>query len=411
MTDTPPGSSAVPRPSSAPALGEDASAREAAAFASAGHPTAASVEAEGLYRLLVESVRDYAIFVLDPTGRILSWNIGAERIKGYRADEIIGQHFSMFYPDEDNARGKPAWELEVAAEEGRFEDEGWRVRKDGTLFWANVIITALRDKTGRLVGYAKVTRDLTERRAAQLRAIADARRLAEAEASSRAKSEFLATMSHELRTPLNAIGGYAELLLIGVGEPLAPRQRDFLERIRKSQQHLLGIINDLLNFSRIESGQVEYDIRPIHLRDVVAVVVPMVEPQVVMKQLTLERDVCGADVPARADSVKVEQILLNLLSNAIKFTDEQGRITVSCGVEGERAWLRVRDTGRGIDAAEHGVIFEPFVQVGRGLTHLQEGTGLGLAISRDMARAMGGDLTVESALGAGATFTLSLPLA
>ncbi|HET7584384.1 MAG TPA: PAS domain-containing sensor histidine kinase [Gemmatimonadaceae bacterium] len=387
------------------------SVRDAAEFAHARRATTPTTEAEGLYRLLVETVRDYAIFVLDPDGYILSWNAGAERIKGWRADQIIGKHFSAFYREEDIERGKPDWELEVAAEEGRFEDEGWRVRADGSLFWANVIITALRNETGRLVGFAKVTRDLTERRAAQERAIEDARRLAEAEASSRAKSGFLAMMSHELRTPLNAIGGYTELLLLGAADPLTSRQREFLERIRRSQQHLLAIINDLLNFSRIEAGQVSYDLAPVPLREVVTLVTPMIEPQATAKRLSVRCDACEPGVTARADRVKVEQILLNLLSNAIKFTGEGGAISISCAMDGERALLRVSDTGQGIPASDHEAIFEPFVQVGRGLTHVQEGTGLGLAISRDLARAMDGDLTVRSDPGKGATFTLSLPAA
>src|SRR5215212_9317980 len=142
-------------------------AREAAAYARAGGSRALRAEGEGLHRLLVESVRDYAIFALDPAGYILSWNLGAERLKGYTVDEILGKHFSIFYPPEDIARGKPPWELEVAAREGRLEDEGWRLRKDGTRFWANVIITALRNEDGELVGFAKVTRDLTERRASE----------------------------------------------------------------------------------------------------------------------------------------------------------------------------------------------------------------------------------------------------
>src|SRR5262245_20478407 len=161
-----------------------------------GEPSVArSHDIVNLHRLLVESVRDYAIFALDKTGHVISWNIGAERIKGYKASEIIGRHFSTFYPEEDIARGKPDWELQVAADVGRFEDEGWRLRKDGTEFWANVIITALRNERGDLVGFAKVTRDLTERKRGEERAIADARRVAAAEAANRTKSEFLAAMS------------------------------------------------------------------------------------------------------------------------------------------------------------------------------------------------------------------------
>ena len=192
-----------------------------------------------IYELMVDSVRDYAIFMLDPDGHVASWNKGAQRIKGYTADEIIGRHFSAFYPPEDIAAGKPPLELKEATRHGKFEEEGIRLRKEGSAFWASVVITAVRDEDGSLVGFAKVTRDLTERRAAHERAIADARRLAKAEAANTAKGEFLAAMSHELRTPLNAIGGYTELLSLGLGGPVNPGQLDYLERIRKSQQHLL----------------------------------------------------------------------------------------------------------------------------------------------------------------------------
>src|SRR6202022_2033933 len=184
---------------------------------------------------------DYAIFMVEPNGYIARWNRGAQRINGYSADEIIGRHFSAFYPAEDIAARKPEWELEKAAHDGRFEDEGFRIRKDGTRFWANVIITAVRDDGGSLLGFAKVTRDLTERRAAELRAIADARRLATAETANVAKSEFLTAMSHELRTPLNAIGGYVDLLTLGLGGPVTPPQQEHLEATRRSKHPLMGI--------------------------------------------------------------------------------------------------------------------------------------------------------------------------
>jgi PAS domain S-box-containing protein len=364
-----------------------------------------------VYQLMVESVRDYAIFMLDPAGYIASWNRGAERIKGYTANEIIGRHFSVFYPRADIDAGKPAHELEVAAAVGRFEDEGIRVRKDGTVFWANVIITAVRDTDKSLIGFVKVTRDLTERRAAQQQAIADARRIAESEAANSAKAEFLTAMSHELRTPLNAIGGYTELLSMGLGGPITSEQLDYLERIRKSQQHLMGIISDLLNFSRIEAGHVTYDTAPILLSHIVELVITMVEPQSFAKGVKVRLVAPDSESIALGDRAKVAQILMNVLSNAVKFNSADGDVTISIGVTPATATVSVKDTGCGIPSEKLESIFEPFVQLGRSLSSAHEGTGLGLAISRDLARAMSGDLTVTSALGAGSTFILTLPRA
>jgi len=366
-------------------------------------------QSEERFRLIVQSVRDYAIFMLDPGGHIASWNTGAQRLKGYRPEEIIGRHFSTFYPPDDVAAGKPAWELEVAVRDGRVEDEGWRVRKDGTRFWANVVITALRDETGTLVGFAKVTRDLTERRAAEERAIADARRIARAEAESRTKSEFLTAMSHELRTPINATLGFAELMEVGIGGPVSERQREYLARIRSSQERLLGIVTDLLNYSRMEAGQVEYDLGPVPVHELVQTVLPLVEPQALEKGIEVAHGLCPEGLVARADRPKAEQVMLNLLSNAVKFTPAGGRVAVGCGTAEGRVVITVADTGPGIPPEQQGAIFQPFVQLGRTLTSGHEGTGLGLAISRDLARAMGGDVTVASTPGGGATFTFSLP--
>jgi PAS domain S-box-containing protein len=361
-----------------------------------------------LYRLLVHSVRDYAIFALDAGGHVATWNRGAQRFKGYTPEEIIGKHFRIFYPPEDIAARKPELELEEAVRAGRVEDEGWRIRKDGTRFWASVVITALHDASGQLVGFAKVTRDLSERRAADQRALDDARRVSAAELANFAKSEFLAAMSHELRTPLNAIGGYADLLALGIHGSLTSQQADYVQRIRRSQQHLLGIINDLLNYTRLEAGQVKYELRLVALAGIVANVIPMIEPQAKARGLDLSAKTTEG-LFALADAAKVEQIVLNLLSNAVKFTPAGGRVSVEAFRDGERAVVRVSDTGTGIPSEKLGSIFEPFVQVGRSLNSPHEGTGLGLAISRDLARAMNGDLTVKSELGVGSVFDLSLP--
>jgi PAS domain S-box-containing protein len=368
-------------------------------------------QSEERFRLLVEGVQDYAIFMLDPEGRIMSWNPGAQALKQYRAEEIIGHHFSAFYPSRDVAEGKPARELEIALRTGKYEEEGWRIRKDGSLFWASVLITAVHGDDGTLIGFSKVTRDLTERRKAQERAIADTRRITEIETASRTKSEFLTAMSHELRTPINATMGYADLLLMEIGGPMAAPQREYVSRIRGSQEHLLAIINDLLNYGRIEAGQLNYDIGEAPLHELVDKVFPLVEPQAIAKGLTLVMRPCPPGLLVRVDRIKGEQIIVNLLSNAVKFTPAGGRVSVGCALADGIGRITVEDTGPGILPEKQEAIFAPFVQLGRSLTSGHEGTGLGLAISRDLARAMGGDVTVESAAGRGARFTLTLPAA
>ena len=237
---------------------------------------------------------------------------------------------------------------------------------------------------------------------------------ATAEHANRSKSEFLAAMSHELRTPLNAIAGHAQLVEMGVHGPVTAAQREALSRIQRSEQHLLALINDVLNFAKLEAGRVQYDIERVPLREVAADVVSMIEPQVAAKGL-----VCGIhvapDAAARADREKLRQVLLNLLSNAVKFTKPGGRVTVGTADDGPSPdgviLLRVSDTGIGIPHDKQDSIFDPFVQVHRDLTNTNAGTGLGLAISRDLARGMGGDLGVESVEGQGSTFTLTLPRA
>ena len=424
-----------------------------------------------LHRLLVESVTDYAIFLLDERGFVRSWNPGAARLKGYTEGEIVGKHFSTFYTQPDIDAGKPAWELDVASKTGRVEDEGWRLRKDGTCFWANVVITALRDKTtGTLVGFAKITRDLTERRRAeeQARVLAaetaarheaeqisahladvteqlqrqaieleaqteEARCLAEeleetndrlqqeateaglaraeAEAANRAKTEFLAVMSHELRTPLNAIAGYAELLRMGLRGPVTPEQLEDLDRITRSERTLLSLINDILNFARLEAAKVKFACERVPLRPLLSEIEALVAPQLRAKKLTFGIGDCDESLAAQADSDKVRQIIINLVSNAVKFTPAAGSIALDCDAGAGTVRVFVRDSGVGIPKEKLQVVFEPFVQLDRSLTNVAEGSGLGLAISRDLARGMGGDLVAESTVGVGSTFILSLPSA
>jgi signal transduction histidine kinase len=241
------------------------------------------------------------------------------------------------------------------------------------------------------------------------RAESEARRAAEA--ANLAKTQFLAVMSHELRTPLNAIAGYAELMRMGIRGPVTPEQQADLDRIKRSQRNLLSLINDVLNYAKLEAGHIDFDARDIPVHEFLADIESLVTPQLQGKGLSYEYAECEDDLAVRGDAEKMRQILLNLLSNAIKFTPTGGKISIDCHTDDAKVRIRVSDTGVGIPEDKIGAIFEPFIQLDRRLTSAQEGTGLGLAISRDLARAMGGDLSAESRLGEGSAFTLELPRA
>ena len=353
------------------------------------------------FRLLVDSVQDYAIFLLDTDGHVASWNTGAERIKGYAASEIIGQHFSVFFTPEDRALGRPDAELQLAASAGRSELESWRVRKDGSRFWANVVVTALRDEQG-LQGFAKVTRDLTERRRKEA-----AERIAAAHLeANRLKDQFLATLSHELRTPLNVVMGQLRRLR---GGRLTPEQTERAwEALERNTRLQLRIVEDLLDTSHILSGHLRLTRSPVELDKVVASVLEEARPFADAQAVAFSADLTR--VVVQGDAVRLQQVVSNLVSNAVKYTPSGGQVSISLGRGAKGATLEVSDTGIGIDPDFLPRIFERFTQGDPSDTRTHGGLGLGLAICRDLVTMHGG--SIEAASGGrsrGSTFTVHLP--
>ena len=360
-------------------------------------------ESEERFRLVIEEVRDYGIFALSPDGRVTSWNLGAQRIKGWEADEVLGRHFSSFYPEETRDF-LPAQMLDRARTAGTAEDEGWRLRKDGSRFWANVVITALHDDHGELRGFAKVTRDMTDRRRSE-----EALRIAreEAIAANLAKSEFLSRTSHELRTPMSAILGFGQLLELDEDQ-LQPRHREAMVQIMRAGRHLLSLINDLLDISSIEAGGAELTIERLDLGELLQEVHALAGPIVAAAGLTFSLEAPDEPLVAWADRRRVLQVMLNLVSNAAKYNRTGTLVRLSCTTRGRDIRIEVEDDGPGVAAADAPRLFTPFDRLGQPTRAKVDGTGRGLALSKRLVESMGGQIGHE-APAQGARFWFTLP--
>lgn len=339
------------------------------------------------YRILVETVKEYAIFMLDTKGNVKTWNAGAALLKGYKPEEIIGQHFSIFYGEEDNTLNKPKKELEICLREGKVEDESWRYRKDGSRFWANVIITSVY-RDGIHIGFSKVTRDLTERKAAESRLISAY------EESAKLKSTFLANMSHEMRTPMHGMLSALTLLL---DTPLAPEQRELGRIMEESGSVLLLVINDILDYTKLTSGTFSVSSDVIRIPEIIPSVVRGFRTSLnpgVRCRISIDSSVPKS---AKGDPLRYRQIVQNLMANAVKFT-ESGVIDIHAYLKyadnaSYTIMTEVTDTGIGIPESAVSSLFMPFTQFDASATKRYQGTGLGLSICKSLAQLMGGAIS------------------
>jgi PAS domain S-box-containing protein len=345
---------------------------------------------------MIESVKDYAIFMLDPDGRVATWNAGAERINGYTADEIIGTHFSVFFTSEDLAGGKPARELRIAASAGRFEDEGWRVRKDRSHFWANVVITALRDKEGTLRGFAKITRDMTERRQVEALQVAD-----------RQKNEFLAMLAHELRNPLAPIRNGVHLLKVLHDEAAIHETAEMMER---QVIQLVRLVDDLMDISRIITGKIHLEKQPVEVSDFINRAIEEVQPTIDAGGHELMLEMPARPVLVDGDNARLSQVISNLLSNAAKFSEKPSRILLSVARSEDEVKISVRDSGVGMTHEALARIFNLFVQADSDISRKRGGLGIGLTLVRRIVELHGGTVEATSpGPSQGSEFVVRLP--
>ncbi len=364
-------------------------------------------------RLLVNTIQEYAIFLLDPTGHIATWNPGAQKLKGYTPDEIIGRHFSTFYPTRDVQAGKPAWELVEARKHGHVEDEGWRVRKDGTRFWANVVITALFGDNGELVGFAKVTRDVSERKKheEQLRHanLTLKRQSAELQALNKSKDEFISLASHQLRTPASGVKQFLGLVLQGYAGELTDIQRDYLTRAYESNDREIDLINDLLRVAQLDAGKVVLRLAKHNVGTLIEDVVNEQNDKFTQRRQMLMLDMPRTRMIAYIDEPRFRMVLENIIDNASKYTPDDGSISIGVRQDNDSIVISIADTGVGIDEQSLARLFKKFSRIQNQLSDKVGGSGLGLYWAHKIVQLHKGTVTVESVLGSGTTFTITIP--
>ncbi len=366
-------------------------------------------EAEQRYRLLIEGVTDYAIFSLDPHGVVTSWNTGAQRIKGYSAEEIVGRHFSSFYTPEDAETGLPRHVLKTAAETGHYAGEGWRVRKDGTRFWSSVVVTALRNEGGELIGFSKITRDMSDRKklldTIQQHADELELRVAEREQTNAELEAFSYSVSHDLRSPLRAIEGFADMLATDFGEQLPEQAKIYLEQIATATRRMNRLVQDLLEYSRLSRIELTPSAADI------ATVIENARQQVDEAMREHIHVTAPAGLQAHVHEPTLTQVIYNLIANGLKFhaAGKQPRVEVMAERLAGKIRIKVCDEGIGIAPEHHDRIFQVFERLHS--TSKYPGTGIGLAIVKRGIQRMGGNISLQSGPGKGSIFTLELPAA
>jgi PAS domain S-box-containing protein len=365
------------------------------------------------YKILVENVQDYAIFFMDPGGYIQTWNKGAEKNKGYTHKDIIGKHFSIFYSDQDNADKKPERELEIAKKVGRVEDEDWRYRKDGSKFWANVVITALYDEQNNLQGFAKVTRNLTERKVNE-----DSLRSAnsllqeqqkELQRLNESKDEFISLASHQLRTPATAIKQLLGLMLEGFEGELPQNIRSLLEKTYESNERQISIVNSLLKVAQVDSGKVVLRKKSLDLNEIVRSLIKQYTGIIKLKEQVISVNLQEEPLFGYIDEQYYRMALENILDNASKYTESGGSITISSKMVGEYAVISIADSGVGISPENISSLFEKFNRIPNDLTYKVAGSGLGLYWAEKIIDLHQGAIEVDSELKKGTTFSVSVP--